>query len=600
MNERMVHRGPDDEGLHIDAEAGISMAARRLSIIDVAGGHQPVSNEDGSVWAVLNGEIYNHPELFDQLAARGHRFRSRTDTELLVHLYEEFGDDLVHALEGMFAFVVWDARRRRMLVARDRFGEKPLFYAYRNGHLALASELTALRAGLDFEPSVDGDAVDAFFVFGYVPGPQTIVREVCQLAPGHLMNWECDGGRFQIRRYWRPPVFGSHSVDHMDAIAETETLLERSLRGRMLSDVPLGIFLSGGLDSTLIAALAARLSRPPVKTFTVGYDIGRVSEAHAARQVARLIGSDHHEVIINARDLAESIPHVLGRLDHPIADQALVALHTVAAVARREITVAIGGEGADELFGGYPRYRWLARAESLGAILPSRVAVGASQVLERVGTPATSRLGDIVAPRLTISRHVDWVTGNRRRIREDVYGPTLRERGAHQRRPEDEMVDWVPRGSSVSSAFMTLDQAKWLPDNVLQKADRASMLSSLEMRTPFLHRELAELAASIPLSTHMRDGGKYVLRQVLARVGVPLPSRRKRAFRVPVADWLRGPLFTLLSEQLGSSATYSEGWFDRDKVRALAREHHEGGADNSATLWPILTFSCWLDAWRGS
>lgn len=599
MNARMIHRGPDDEGVHVDAEAGVALGARRLSIIDVAGGHQPVSNEDGSVRAVLNGEIYNHPEIQERLLEHGHTLRSRTDTEILVHLYEEVGDELVHALEGMFSFAIWDARRRRMLVARDRFGEKPLFYTTLNGTLVLASELGALRAGLDTDLELDPDAIDSFFIFGYVPGPGAIAKDVAQLPPGHLMHWEHATRRLVQRQYWRPPVFGSHAVDHMDAIAETELLLERSLRGRMISDVPLGIFLSGGLDSTLIATLAARISSVPIKTFTVGYDVGRVSEAHAAREVARTIGSDHHEVIISSRDLAATVPDVLGRMDHPIADQALIALHTVALAARREITVAVGGEGADELFGGYPRYRWLARAEMIGALVPPRAAVGTSRLLDHVRTQRIARLRDVIAPMMTTTRHIDWVTANRRAAREAIYGSRLRDKRLHELPPERHIVDLIPWGLPVSSAFMTVDQLRWLPDDVLQKADRATMLASLEMRTPYLSRDLAELAASIPLSVHLRDGGKYVLRRVLQRTGVPLAAgRAKRAFRVPVADWLRDPLADLLDQQLASSAAYDEGWFDREGVRRLVTEHRSGTADHSAELWPVITFSCWLDSWR--
>jgi len=599
MNQKMIHRGPDDEGVYTDSDSGVSLGARRLSIIDVAGGHQPVSNEDRSVWAVLNGEIYNHPELQERLAAHGHTLRSRTDTEVLVHLYEDFGDDLVHALDGMFAFAIWDRRRQRMLLARDRFGEKPLFFTASGGTLVVASELTALRAGLRADPDLDCGAIDAFYVYGYVPGPASILEDVSQLSPGHLLVWEPGLREVVQRQYWKPPLFDSTAVDHMDAIAETETLLGRSLQRRMIADVPLGIFLSGGLDSTLIATLAARISSKPIKTFTVGYDVGEVSEAKAAREVARTIESDHHEIVISARDLAANMQSVLRRLDQPIADQALIALHAVAATARREITVAVGGEGADELFGGYPRYRWLDRAERIKALVPKRVASSASQLLDRIQTPITSRLSDVMAPVPAASRHVDWVTADRRHSRELLYGPQLRAAGLTQRSPELQIVNLIPAGTSVASAFMTLDQLRWLPDDVLQKADRASMLASLEMRTPFLDREIVELAASIPISVHMRNGGKYILRQMLARTGVATAgNRRKRAFRVPLSDWLRGPLVSMLTEQLECSAAYGEGWFDRDNSRRLVEEHVSGAADNSAILWPLVTFSCWLDAWR--
>ena len=268
------------------------------------------------------------------------------------------------------------------------------------------------------------------------------------------------------------------------------------------------------------------MSSSPIKTFTVGYDVGEVSETEPARRVARAIGSDHHEIIISGRDLAARMPEVLGRMDHPIADQALIALHTVAAAARREITVAVGGEGADELFGGYPRYRWLQRAERIKTLVPENTAMATSRMLSRMGTPATGRLSDVFAPVMTTSRHIDWVTANRRRTRDTVYGPALRAAGLNHRAPEVHVVEVIPWGASVASSFMSLDQLQWLPDDVLQKADRATMMASLEMRTPYLNRELAELAASIPLSVHMRDGGKYVLRQVLAGQGWQLSGKR--------------------------------------------------------------------------
>ncbi|MDP8967066.1 MAG: asparagine synthase (glutamine-hydrolyzing), partial [Actinomycetota bacterium] len=541
MNATLRHRGPDDQGVHVDAETGVALGARRLSVIDVEGGHQPLCNERGDVWAVLNGEIYNHPSLQQHLRARGHRLATATDTEVLVHLYEDYGDDLVHALEGMFAFAVWDARRRRLLIGRDRFGEKPLFYFEHGGTLSFASELTALCAGADAEigGNLDEEAVDAFFVLGYVPGPKTIVDGVRQLAPGHVLTWEHAVQRATVRSYWSPAPHAPRPAEpHDELVAETRRLLEASVRSRMIADVPIGVFLSGGVDSTLIAALAAAHSSAPIKTFTVGYDVGGVNETQPAAATARALGADHHELILSADDVARRVPALLAALDQPLADQALPALHAVAELARRTVTVAIGGEGADELFGGYPRYRWLARATEIERHLPAVVGAQGARLLNAVPLMGRARrLGDLLDRRPLLERHLDWVTDRRRGLREQLYGPRLVDHAAQQRvlRHHHELIDGH-LDSSVPGALMHLDQRLWLPDDVLVKADRAGMNVSLEIRTPYLHRELAEFAGSVAPAAHLAGGGKALLRALLADV---LPAgaapRRKTAFRVPAA-----------------------------------------------------------------
>ena len=319
MNAAMVHRGPDDEGDYRDPSAHVALGARRLSVIDVEGGHQPLSNEDGSVWAALNGEIYNHPRLKTRLRAGGHRLATETDTEVLVHLYEDYGLDLVHALEGMFAFAVWDARRGTLVLARDRFGEKPLLYAERDGELAFASEATALLAGLGGDGELDPAAVDHFFVHGYSAGPESLLRDVRQLEPGHLLVWR-RGKPVELRRYWTPPAATAGAPAPMgELVAETGRLLDASVRSRMIADVPLGVFLSGGVDSTLVAALAARASSTPIKTFTVVYDVGDVSEVEGSRRTAQELGSDHHELLMTEAEVAARVPRVLSSLDQPLA-----------------------------------------------------------------------------------------------------------------------------------------------------------------------------------------------------------------------------------------------------------------------------------------
>ena len=601
MNDAMIHRGPDDEGIHVDPQAGVGLGARRLSVIDVAGGHQPLCDQSKQVWAVLNGEIYNHVALREQLRARGYRFRTRSDTEVLVHLYAEYGDDLVHALEGMYAFAIWDQQRGRLLIARDRFGEKPLFYVEARGDLTFASELTALGRGVGAAWELRPESVDAFFVLGYVPGPDTIFDGPCQLAPGHVLTWEASTRSAVVRRYWAlpsPPQRLAPGTVVEELIDETSRLLERSVRARMVADVPIGVLLSGGVDSTLVAVLAARSSSAPVHTFTVGYDVGEVSEADSARRAAAAIGTRHHEVTLSIGDVASAAPTVLAALDQPIADRALVAMHAVTGFARRSVTVAVGGEGADELFGGYPRYRWLSHAARLHRMLPQPLLKLMAEIA--AGSPLGARvphLDHLLRPATPLDRQVAWVTGGRPGLRRELSGPRL---GPALRPTRDLHGRATTSGlSAVEAAPMRLDQSVWLPDDVLAKADRASMLVSLELRTPFLDRSLAELSASVPASVHGRGGGKLLLRSVLHRLLPAHDSPRKVAFRVPAAEWLRGPLRPVLEQVIARGALCDEGWFDRPALQRLEHEHVAGVCDHTEALWPVLALGVWLDRLRG-
>jgi asparagine synthase (glutamine-hydrolysing) len=601
MNAALTHRGPDDEGTYVDEANGIALGARRLSIVDVAGGHQPAANEDGSVHVVFNGEIYNHPDLQRTLLGRGHVLASRCDTELLPHLYEDYGDEFVHALEGMFAFALWDSSRRRLLLGRDRFGEKPLFYAEANGGLAFASELTALGRGLARQPELDPASLDEFFVFGYVPGPRTIIKGIRQLPPGHILTWDLEARASSERCYWSPPHHDATGREPISELAaETGRLLERSISGRLLADVPLGIFLSGGVDSTVIAALAARQTSTPIKSFTVGYDASGYDERSEARLIAELIGTDHHELVLTGQDAAVRVPELLGGLDQPLADQAIVPLHAVAEFARSEVTVAIGGEGADELFGGYPRYGWLRHAPRAWPETLSRIP---AKYLQSGPAPTSGRVRralDLAIPRPLLERNLDWVSANRRSARSELYGPTLARSvdptgvvsslravfGDH--RPRDDL-----------GALMRLDQLHWLPDDVLVKADRAGMAVSLEVRTPYLHRELAEFAASVPAATHVHRGGKRLLRVLLSQLVPAAPQRRKVPFLPPASSWLQGPLAPVMRRQIEGGAVYEEEWFSRSVAARMLDEHVTGIADRTHLLWPLLAAGLWLDRLRG-
>ncbi len=604
MSAMLRHRGPDDAGLHTDPSAGVAIGVRRLAIMDIAGGHQPLSNEDGSVWVVFNGEIYNHPRLREELSARGHRFATSCDTEVLVHLYEEFGEAMVHALEGMFAFALWDERRGRLLLARDRFGEKPLFLHEQGGELLFASELSAL---LEVRPALrelDPAAIDAYFVLGYVPGPGTVVRKARQLPPGHLLSWERASRRCTERAWWTAPRGSAGLREPVAALtAEAERLFVEAVGSRLIADVPVGVFLSGGIDSTLVASLAAQESSQRLQTFTIGYDVGSFDESTQAQRIARILDTDHHEVTLTQPDVAERAPALLACLDQPLADQALVPLHALSEFARPLVKVALGGEGADELFGGYPRYRWLERARRVDAAIPTVAARPLGGLLRYSGRwSAAARLVGRVTPAPMLERHLDWVTGGRRHRRTGLYGPRLSAVDA-----ENVLSDLTGRagernGDSVGRHLMHLDQVDYLPDDVLVKTDRASMLVSLEIRTVYLHRGLAEFAASVDTSLHLGGHGKTLLHAMLPP-GMDASRRtgrfRKAAFRAPAAEWLRGPLAPTMRRQLQNGALYEEGWFDRAAVDGLVREHGSRASDHSDLLWPLLALGLWADRFYG-
>jgi asparagine synthase (glutamine-hydrolysing) len=603
MCATLRHRGPDDEGIHSDAVSGVSIGARRLSIMDIDGGHQPLCNEDGTVWAAFNGEIYNHPKLREDLRRRGHVFATGTDTEVLVHLYEEYGDAMVHALEGMFAFAVWDQRSRRLLLARDRFGEKPLFMHESGGELLFASELTSL---LEVRPALrelDPAAIDAFFVFAYVPGPGTIVPGVRQLQPGRMLNWERGRGS-QEHGWFSPPEQALQRRESSRSIAaEAKQLFEQSVRTRLVADVPVGVFLSGGVDSTLVAAVAAQESSKRLQTFTVGYDVGAVNETERARVVAERLGSEHHEVTLTEQDVSERAPEVLAGMDQPLGDRAALPLHAVSQFARPRVTVALGGEGADELFGGYPRYRWLERARRAQAALPGAALGPLALALRGAGRWApAARASKRLAPTPMLERNLDWVTSERRSRRDALYGPRLAQLDRTQVLDDLAACAGELNGGPAARWLMHLDQRHYLPDDVLVKTDRASMLVSLELRTVFLHSGLAELAGSLDTSMHLAGAGKALVHAMLPP-GL-LPQRkggayRKTAFRVPAAEWLRGPLEPLMRRQLQRGVIYEEGYFDRAAATRLFDEHQTASCDHSDQLWPLLSLGVWADRFYG-
>ena len=582
----IVHRGPDDEGrLSIP---GAALGMRRLSIIDVACGHQPMTNEDGTVHVVFNGEIYNHRALHDALVRRGHRLRTHSDTETLVHLYEDHGPGMVEPLRGMFGFAVYDAPRRRLLLARDRLGQKPLYYWERDGGLAFASEVRSLRALSHFPAEVDPAAVAAYLRLGYVPDPLCIYRGVRKLPPGHLLVWEAGGGPARVERYWSP-VRAEADVDEHEAVAELRRLLGDAVGSHLESEVPLGAFLSGGVDSSAVVAEMARQMGRPVKTFSIGFDVDAYNEAPHAAEVARALGTEHTELIVrpDADALVERV--VLG-FDEPFADSSALPTYLVSELARRHVTVALSGDGGDELFGGYTRYAELLGRRELPA-WARRALRPAARALPH-GAYGRNRL-------LDLGRTLE------QRYATTVAAPLLGAEGGVGRRglPGAEAPIDAPLRDAFDSAasrdFLTrltlVDLQSYLPGDILTKVDRMSMAVSLEARVPLLDHPFVEFAVSLPARLKVRDGtGKWIFRRALeGLVPASVFAKPKQGFAVPLHQWFRGPLRYRVDALLAPDAPML-AYADRAAVERLRAEHLSGRRDHAGSLWRLLVLDLWL------
>ena len=601
MRDRMVHRGPDDAGLYVDERVGL--AVRRLSIIDLRGGHQPISNEDGTVWVVFNGEIYNYQELRRWLEGRGHRFHSKSDTEILVHGYEEYGEAVVHLLRGMFAFAVWDENHGRLFLARDRLGKKPLYFWQGNGNLVFASEIKAILEYPPVSRVVDEEGLQLYLAFGYVPAPRTMFDGISKLPSGHYLV--ADGSGVKVTQYWDavfldPP----RQVSTRDAVEEIRWRLQEAVRLRLIADVPLGALLSGGLDSAAIVALMAEASSKPVKTFTVGFDAGGwFNEFDEARLVARRYQTEHQETVLAAPNVPDLLAKVLWHLDEPVADPAALPTYLICETARRHVTVVLTGEGGDELFGGYPRYGWFRMARRLAAWSPSPLRSTLARAAAILPPRYSLRWrGDVMlrdAP--DEERHLEWVGALRRQERAALF-----ERGL---RPEPERLvaaylDGAPRDSATGRSplagsllhrLMYLDVKTWLVDDILMKVDKMSMAASLEARAPFLDHRLIEFIATLPENLKVRHlGTKWLLKRAF-KVILPeqILQRRKHAFNVPTRQWLRGELKAYMKARLLEPTAAVGRYINGERVRHLVKEHMDGRANHERALWTLLCFEEW-------
>jgi asparagine synthase (glutamine-hydrolysing) len=586
MSATLVHRGPDSDGMFIDGPVGL--AARRLSIIDLEGGDQPIANEDGSVQIIQNGEIYNYPELRRELERAGHRFRTHSDTETLVHLYEEHGDDFARRLRGMFAVALWDARRRRLVLARDRYGIKPLYYRSENGGLAFASELRALPRG-----EIDEDALEAFLAFNSIPAPLTIFRDARKLPPGHLLTWS--EGRLELHRFARPQPVHAAEARHGDEAALVEELRARmrdSIRAHLLADVPVGVLLSGGIDSSLLAALAAEASGEPVRTFSIGFDERSFDELAQARLVAERYGTLHHELVLRP-DAALLLPALADAFDEPFADSSALPTYLVSELAAREVKVALSGEGGDELFGGYYTY-----TADLLALRFGRLASLARPLVERLPTSTARVSFDYKAKRFTRAAHLPPL--ERHHAWKEIFSTDLRARLTHRDPAFDPLDLYRERfaeteGAELLARLQDVDLGLYLVDDLLVKTDRASMAHSLEARVPYLDDAVAGFALSLSTRHKVRGLRKKVL---LRRAAEPLLPRaivagRKRGFSIPAAAWLRGELEPFARDTLSTDTLRRQEFFDPDVVRRLIDDHVDGREDRSRQLWGLLAFTLW-------
>jgi asparagine synthase (glutamine-hydrolysing) len=587
----LAHRGPDDEGTYCDGEAGL--ANRRLSIIDLPGGHQPLSNEDESLWVTFNGEIYNFRELRSRLVSRGHQFRTASDTEVILHLYEEQGDRCVEELRGMFAFAVWDSRRRRLFLARDRLGVKPVFYRVSWQGITFASELRALGqlAADPFE--IDCQSVYDFFTFRYIPAPFTFYRNVLKLPPGHILLADSNG--VTLKCYWDVPSRRESPITSSENLAaEVLECLRESIRMRLIADVPLGLFLSGGTDSSAIVALMRDSATTPVRTFSAGFEDAAYNELPFARRVAERYSTEHQEVMVRASDIASELPRLVSLRYEPVAEPTDVALYLLARLAARTVKVVLAGEGGDELFAGYPKYaaEKLAKVVSIIPLPITRAIAGWLPYSQRRARIALEAL----STRDEAQRTVAWFASFLPHESRELFSPDfLAEVDVnHPAKVLREVLDEDPTRSALKR-MLYADLKIWLPDNLLLRGDQMTMAASIEERVPFLDHKLVELAAGIP--DHLLIRGLKTKAFFRSMLDGALPRealrRRKVGFAVPVGPWFRGALKPMVGDLVLSPRAVSRGYFNKANVERFALEHVKGIRDRRKELWALLNFELW-------
>ena len=602
--DQIAHRGPD--GVGIWRRNNIGLAHRRLSIIDLEGGDQPIANEDGSVQVVFNGEIYNFQDLRAKLISRGHRFATESDTEVLVHLYEEYGEHLVDHLRGMFAFAIWDQRKRKLLLARDRVGLKPL-YVYRDREkLLFGSELKAILAHHDVDRSIDLAALEDYFCYGIIPGERSIFRFVSKLPPAHVLVVSGDDLYTEPRRYWQIDFRPDYSKSVSEWKETVEAKIEETVRTHEVSDVPVGAFLSGGVDSSVMVGLLSRYGNRPLHTFSIGFDESEYSELPYARQVAKRFGCEHIEEIVRP-EAAASLDDLVKYYDEPFADSSAIPTMHVSRLASQYVKVVVSGDGGDEAFGGYSRYAHDLMESRVRSVLPSFVrstmlpglagcwpksdwlprVLRAKNTLHNLSlTPAEAYANTLSLARLPIRRRI---------LSDDVV------RRLEGYRPERHVLGHYPssHNSDALANMLRADIGMMLPDDFLTKVDRASMSCGLEVRPPLVDHELLELTARMPSSLKIRGSEtKWIFKDIYRdRLPRDITKRSKRGFEIPIDSWLRGPLRDVFEDTVFSSNSQAGDYLDRKEVKRLYRDHRSHISRHGNTLWAILVFAKWAETY---
>jgi asparagine synthase (glutamine-hydrolysing) len=601
MNRQIVHRGPDDDGFFVEDNVGLAM--RRLSIIDIQTGHQPLSNEDGSVWIVFNGEIYNHQELRKELESRGHRYRTRSDTETIVHLYEEYGRDCVQHLRGMFAFAIWDRNKRSLFLARDRLGIKPLYYRFDGNTLRFGSEIKAILASPGVKPEFDRGTLAEYLAFGYITGEESMYAGIRKLMPGHVLTVD-ELGRLETSSYWDLDVKaddGRQSREHY--VRSYREQLEECVSSHLMSDVPLGVFLSGGLDSSAVAALTTKIRKEPIETFSVGYGEQAYSELPYARAIARHLKSNHHEVQLGRDEFFQTLPHLIWHEDEPIVWPSSVALYFVARLARERVTVVLTGEGSDETLGGYTRYPWTLlnsrMDDAYRRLTPAALrrmlregiealplTAGSRRKLEhtflmRDGASWPSFYFDNFYSAFSAAEQAELLTPEAKQMAGDAYAGSMKY--------------WNHSSGDLLHRLLYTDIKTYLVE-LLMKQDQMSMAASIESRVPFLDHVLVEFTAAIPAKYATKGmAGKCILK---AAVEDLLPHsivhRQKMGFPTPWAYWLAGPQLEDLERLLMEPRTLQRGLFRGENVKRIFAEHRAGSRDHGNRIWRLLNLELWL------
>lgn len=601
MCDRIIHRGPDSEGTWTDETVALGM--RRLSIIDLHTGDQPVYSEDKSVIAMVNGELYNFREVRAELEKKGHKFITHTDVEIVPHLYEEYGEDFVDHINGMFAIALWDSRRKRLILARDRYGEKPLYYGIFGGKLIYGSEPKSILAHPAVTRELDLDSLRQYLSFDYVPAPRSIYKGILKLPAAHVLTVE--NGEVKTRRYWNLTFNkNGHRPSINESADQLRNLLSDAVRMRLVADVPLGVLLSGGIDSSTVAAFATQHATETVKTFSIGFTEDSFDETRYAREVAAHLQTDHYEEILSVAKAADLISEIGGWLDEPLSDGSLIPTYLLSKFVRKHVTVALGGDGGDELFAGYPMY-YGHKVARLYRTIPGFVRSGLIAPVVNMLPVSTKNLSfDYRAKRFvrsadhdTITRHHSWFGS----FTIDEQTPLLTDhvrtgssgdiyQGARR------LLEICDAGNEIEQ-MQYLDMNLYMAEDILTKVDRAAMAVSLETRAPFLDPRIGEFAASLPLDHKLRGkSGKYVLkRSVEGLLPRSVLTRSKKGFGIPIADWLKGRLNPLMHDMLSPHRLRDQGLFEPDHVQKLIKEHESGVASHHKQLWTLLVFQLWHD-----